>query len=478
MRDPITRRKLDTIAEAIDHKDAILRTLWDEVQALRKEQEILAKANSPATSLPYEILRSIFVESALGQHRREPRIRGSSPAQLDSYDPIVEAVLSSINRRWRDIALNTPLLWSHIDVTRTKEYKLHIPMYLTRSRSVPLSVVIYDLMHSCDMQAIVDMLVGNSHRIFSLSIHDASPSPNSAILLECIKAAKFPRLWEAKLSRRALWQNFNVEHEMASQFVLINNTSLTALTMHGIPFPVVGNVIQGAQSLQTLVLCRTFRSTEQLGGQILMDFPQLKSLHFEDFDGNVLMAFIKTIRAPLLERMCLSDIDAESFAKEVDEASTYLPSLRTLSISVSSQYILPKRKANVDYTAFCVGICTSFPTIRELTGYPKMLEAFSPVLTAHPSLWKNLQTISLEEDASFLHSDDLAKALLPLVQKTAERAQITRIRYWKAFVIDTQLSIHLRSLSGHVELVYWNGRDADECVLPNRGRCGVRHSRF
>jgi len=118
-------------------------------------------ASSPISSLPVELLSEIFSLCVLSADDQERKTDGSeySPPAITSESIRIPLVLSSVNRRWREVALNQSSLWSNICVTAellddlfdhrgsgySKSAKLnptHITTYLTRSRHHPIHILI------------------------------------------------------------------------------------------------------------------------------------------------------------------------------------------------------------------------------------------------------------------------------------------------------------------------------------------------
>lgn len=89
---------------------------------------------SPISRLPVEILTRIFTLS-VGSFR-------SSFASIRFRDESIDEVndIASVCSYWRNIAINTPSLWSYIDFDRMSQAEL-IPLWLERARNHPLDIV-------------------------------------------------------------------------------------------------------------------------------------------------------------------------------------------------------------------------------------------------------------------------------------------------------------------------------------------------
>jgi hypothetical protein len=111
-----------------------LRDLQDEVQVLeldlaRKQREIIALTNSvaPISLLPSELIAEIF---NTGRH-------------TSSIRPSFPLVVSHVTRKWREIAIQSPSLWTDIRIGGRSETQALLDLYLQRSQDQPLDVEIH-----------------------------------------------------------------------------------------------------------------------------------------------------------------------------------------------------------------------------------------------------------------------------------------------------------------------------------------------
>ena len=115
---------------------------------------------SPIATLPVELLSEIFsicTFSTWDAHAQPGRSEYSPPT-ITSESVLVPHVLSSVNRRWRAIALSQPSLWSNICVTPelldwetnggrdmppvSQLNTSHITTYISRSKHYALNILI------------------------------------------------------------------------------------------------------------------------------------------------------------------------------------------------------------------------------------------------------------------------------------------------------------------------------------------------
>ncbi|KZV62201.1 hypothetical protein PENSPDRAFT_758880 [Peniophora sp. CONT] len=97
--------------------------------------------STPINTLPAELLADIF---QLGQEAHaEQHAEENSEVEEDEEDDYMpfEILASHVCRRWRDVALGTPSLWTFVDFGEGPPFERSIA-YLQRSREAPLDVII------------------------------------------------------------------------------------------------------------------------------------------------------------------------------------------------------------------------------------------------------------------------------------------------------------------------------------------------
>ncbi|KAH7906126.1 hypothetical protein BJ138DRAFT_666795 [Hygrophoropsis aurantiaca] len=111
-------------------------------------------------SLPVELVQKIF--SAGWKDDQFNRIGQRV------YTTPFEVIVSHVSAHWRDIALDTPLLWSAIRFT-PQSYKARIFAYIARSKERPLSIVIGDI-GSMHMERAISTLHLCFHRLRKIRV--------------------------------------------------------------------------------------------------------------------------------------------------------------------------------------------------------------------------------------------------------------------------------------------------------------------
>ncbi|KAJ7510918.1 hypothetical protein B0H11DRAFT_2183638 [Mycena galericulata] len=153
----------------ISKLDNEIETLQRSIEALRSErdrfQEELATYKYPVLSLPAEIVSAIFTHFLPAYPKRSPLVGSVTPS-----------FLCRICRRWRNVALSTPTLWSAIrlrlkiprrcDPHRYEEAQLYLlQLWLQRSRACRLSLeIVHNQEPSISSAAFVEAILQHAHR--------------------------------------------------------------------------------------------------------------------------------------------------------------------------------------------------------------------------------------------------------------------------------------------------------------------------
>ena len=95
--------------------DAEINSLEESIRALRQRRNTL----SPISSLPAEVIAAIFLLARLPGERGQPDIR-----------------VAQVCRRWREIVLDHPRFWSHINLTAIG--RAGMTEMLARAKMAPL----------------------------------------------------------------------------------------------------------------------------------------------------------------------------------------------------------------------------------------------------------------------------------------------------------------------------------------------------
>ncbi|KAJ8490025.1 hypothetical protein ONZ45_g13357 [Pleurotus djamor] len=116
---PEDARRQHQIDEQIQEHEAIIRSLKSE-----------RNTHSDISQLPDEILALILIA------RRDGDVLSPRPSCLDWLST------TAVCRHWRQVSLDTPSLWSYVDLEYSAKTSHYAEMFLERSKSAPLSLVV------------------------------------------------------------------------------------------------------------------------------------------------------------------------------------------------------------------------------------------------------------------------------------------------------------------------------------------------
>ncbi|KAH8080697.1 hypothetical protein BXZ70DRAFT_979653 [Cristinia sonorae] len=276
----------------------------------------------PALSLPPEILSEIFL------------IYNDIPFYLHDLkadDPPPWLIITSVCRYWREVALNTALLWNVIDVERSFEL---IELFLARSAGAPLDIYgnntqdsdvenYLDTLNYWDTLPLILTEIGRIRKLdidLTLEMREAFESTpwDTANILSVLHLHHFgdeyelllfldnlktPLLREMKISMSPFadgplpWKNYSL------------SKSLTHLNISGGSFVqtnpmVVANVIRDLQLLEVLMLDDTFDVPSSLDSPNLnpsrfpVALPHLQQLHLTNTTFTACAPFLEYVKIP------------------------------------------------------------------------------------------------------------------------------------------------------------------------------------
>lgn len=133
--------------------------------------------------------------------------------------------LAGVSRRWRDVVLYCPSLWTTIRVTERMSL-LELKTHVTRSSELPLDIEL-QLWAEPLLNTVLDALIPCAHRWHSLVIHSVNHAllKNMLTMMEC---ATYPSL--THLSIRSIWDH---PPSMLSQFYSGSCPRLEHLELEG-----------------------------------------------------------------------------------------------------------------------------------------------------------------------------------------------------------------------------------------------------
>jgi hypothetical protein len=131
------------------------RRLDDLLTMMQTNFSKLANRAAPVYSIPNEILSAIFKAACF-------------PRSLWPLD-IFEIKFSHVTHHWRDVAVNTPHLWTEIKVFRMKNSLDMVEAYLTRSKWLPLDMKVYLTIRSQSTPSVIQAICSHAGRWRRLS---------------------------------------------------------------------------------------------------------------------------------------------------------------------------------------------------------------------------------------------------------------------------------------------------------------------
>ncbi|KAJ7866327.1 hypothetical protein B0H13DRAFT_2670755 [Mycena leptocephala] len=280
--------------------EAQISDLERSLSALREEknlaQERLDSYKYPVLTLPNEIVSNIFVHF-LPAYPHYPPLTGLLSPTL----------LTQICRRWREIALGTPALWSAISshIRRIPlEQKAHIfDLWLKRSRFCPLSLKIVD---GTNVAAILAAAIPHRARWEHLELNNLSPS--HLPILEC----SMPLLRHLDLSLSdssavatevfAPLLRTVVLSDVAASSVILPWARLTSLTLLNVYPRQCVPILQKTSNLVRCELEVWFDSDNREHGPDIT-LPYLESLTFDPGINCPVIDFLETFIVPALRHL-------------------------------------------------------------------------------------------------------------------------------------------------------------------------------
>jgi hypothetical protein len=380
----------------------------------------------PIDSIPPEIIGKFF-----GWGKRFSMDARYDPTnQASSYN--FELAVSHVNRRLRDVAIGTSLLWTDIDLSLLKSADA-LATYLKRSKSLPLDIRL-GAHGSVALGKLLDILIPQIHRWRSLSVGSQCKGHVGALFIR-LRDMQAPSLEHFSIyaSGQGHLNGFSpevlIDGAPALSFVRLGNNALSSLcppltsivTLHidqtssewqaggmppfGIDYDQLRQVLIASPSLANLsisgdVITQAMWPPANPENEIPM--PALRSLRIRGITGSVYCGILLNISAPGLKSLTLKgvfdrDLEQLSDSPQMTPPRHKFPALRSLTVC--------------DFQ--CTGaaylqLSTAFPEITQFTSLhspiSKWLITFlggGGTQSPHPSLldgrlpWPNLKTVAL-----------------------------------------------------------------------------------
>ncbi|KAI5984184.1 hypothetical protein EDC04DRAFT_2834440 [Pisolithus marmoratus] len=331
--------------------------------------------------------------------------------------------LASVSRRWRDVILHSPSLWTTIKVTSYCS-EARAKTYVSRSSQSLLNIHFYSSGHDQGtFTAILNVLAACAHRWCSLIIRNDISSLHKYLILEKLNHLSFP-----SLKRVSFWGfpgSFLGQAEL-SQLIFLHPESSPHLEHLHLPAR-VGQLVPShiRSGLSTLSL--SFHVSHPIRHPSLFESPSfqgLTSLHVTDYSANVICDLLpNSIQLPLLEKF----VCGLQYGKALIHALV-APKLKHFEYCPSSHHELASalfaglnsRFNNVDYLRLSEfttenlseTVCLAFPNVCHLELVPakNSVRSHRVALPSAVPLWNNLKSLTLQglRDTDFKFLSSLA----------------------------------------------------------------------
>lgn len=214
-----------------------------------------------------------------------------------------------MSRRWRDVILRSPILWTAIKVTPLWGDSL-VKTYIRRSSQSPLDVdICYGAAGKDMLVSMLDILVPCAHRWRSLIIRDSVSYVYLSVILQKIGCLTFPSLRRVSITPRHFDE---VSNDWNSRFLAPGTSCQLEYLELGRQF-VVSADFKIPSCLSTLVLELHHRENAVLSS--LLELPSCAKLTVLSLSGN-LDAFHQrppnSVHLPLLEKLVCKAPDVGS----------------------------------------------------------------------------------------------------------------------------------------------------------------------
>ncbi|TFK67959.1 hypothetical protein BDN72DRAFT_842455 [Pluteus cervinus] len=303
------------LTQRFDTRNIAFKTIDTEISSLEESiHALLAFRNTftPAYSLPPEILTRIF---HLAQQDQQDYIRSGGP-------PFKWLVMTQVSKRWRNIALDSPNLWSSISALYSKRI---IKEWLKRSKEAPLDVTVSDQLLQSG-----DSISTSFPRIRTLLLNVTSQNWNS---FWCNLSSPAPLLESLNI----YISTYSQPHPTISDSTFAGTTPrLQRLKLHGCSIDVDSSIVNDLTSLELHYPSRKITATDLL--TVIRKSPRLVLLALSNVlqsDDAVASTDFGVITLPSLKSLSIA---GESLTHDLDILSHLsFPSNTTLRLNSKTQ---------------------------------------------------------------------------------------------------------------------------------------------
>ncbi|KAK7000399.1 hypothetical protein R3P38DRAFT_3219299 [Favolaschia claudopus] len=331
----------------------------------------------PMARLPLEIQSLIFLHVPISTpffvRYRHPT-RGWMPRPTPDARPMV---FLGVCRLWRDIALSTPKLWSEIELElpRGPEYISLCKLWLTRARSLPLSLSLHG---SLDLdESVQDLVDQYSHQLERLTLSPLwteTPGPGipfttEDMLLPSLEILTFQATDGFKFDRMTQWLGILSVAPMLSRLYLVD----------------VHFESEGDEELPSGPLTMACLSILFLGAPFFWDLTG---------DQGSTCRILRYLTLPTLKHLSISSSDL-SYKEFVAFLSRSSPSLELLRLDLTSDWSLPMLSQSLRLMPTLADLTLSGVRDDCLIDAHEVLPLFDTNLSTTPDFLPNLHAIRM-----------------------------------------------------------------------------------
>ncbi|CCM05838.1 uncharacterized protein FIBRA_08074 [Fibroporia radiculosa] len=363
----------------------------------------------PIECLPVEILSLIFQAGSLS----EPK--GALPFPM---------LIASVSRRWRNVAISTPTLWTNLHIAPLRPYRWpHLALERSRnhpldvsldfcSKSAPSSAAVIASMsivfphrdrwrrfsliaHHRNVVLIVGEMLADARsyslRYLRLSLTGSGPAGNQEVAIPRLLDGGAPALSSVRFDSVALpWRK--------PPLVGLSALDIRWLWSRKLAFPQFQDLLAASPTLTRLVLRGKHVDLRASGDYTPIALPHLRDL---EVSGDNVCLMCSLLVPPVLETLTLANVDQSEFREFME----WLPVSGARYSALTSLVLL-----NVAMSPLTRGFISAFATITKLviinSGADRFLELLrpkQPVNNANPDglAWPRLKDVTLLDDTSY-----------------------------------------------------------------------------
>jgi hypothetical protein len=295
--------------------DAEIKSLEESLRALKQRRNTL----SPISSLPAEVIAAIFLLARLPDKTGRPDLR-----------------VSHVCRRWREIVLDYPLFWSHVNITAIGP--VGVTEMLARAKMAPLCLeaMISQFIYPPYRWEDVFQKVLQAHVSHIYRLRISAKSPLLQRTLDGL-VSPAPILEHLSLSFDNRYEHHSFQAYVPDNLFDSTTPKLSFLELSNCDISSKSPLLKGLKHLETIRLSGIMRPSLTDLFDTLDEMPQLKKLliHYSTYPSAAPFPFSHTERTVTLPSLVHLDISAPWYDCAFALGHLILPSLISLRVTAS-----------------------------------------------------------------------------------------------------------------------------------------------